>query len=86
MLLRRAPEESYDALRRRILRETESAILFGLLHPDKCQKIPTLIVGTARFHPDFAEQFWREALELDRDESVGFLRRITSAFRHFAGS
>jgi len=64
MLLRRAKDEAYAVLRRRIIRETEAALLYGLLVPDRNPRIPTAEVGTARFHPAFARAWWSRVLDL----------------------
>lgn len=59
---------SYDAIRRRMIGETELALMIGLRFPDLSRRIPTMEVGTGRFHPRFARQFWSEALGVDLDE------------------
>jgi len=63
-LFRRA-DPSYEALRRRIIRETEAFLLYGIMHPQRTTRIPTIIVGTGRFHPAFAARFWRETLGIE---------------------
>lgn len=53
------------ALRKRLIAETELALLIGLRFPDRMKRIPTMGAGPGRFHPDFAAGFWREALGVD---------------------
>ncbi len=76
----RSADTSWEILRRQIIRETEAALEYGLDHPEETVRIPTVIVGTARFHPRFAESFWHHVLNLDETRSVSFLRRLTSVF------
>jgi hypothetical protein len=58
--------DSYQALRRKMRRETEIALTYGLSFPDRVPAIPTIEVGTGSFDPVFAEQYWAERLELNR--------------------
>lgn len=51
---------------RRMIRETELALLVGLRHPKHATRIPTIEVGTGAFDSRFADRFWNEVLELDR--------------------
>jgi hypothetical protein len=62
MLFRRVKEEAYAALRKKIIRETETALLYGVLFPERVPRIPVVEVGTARFHPEFARQWWDQVL------------------------
>ena len=63
-----AKRASYQAIRRRMIGETELALMIGLRFPDRVRRIPTMEVGTGRFHPRFARQFWSETLGVDLDE------------------
>jgi hypothetical protein len=62
-------------MRRRLIRETEAALLYGLTFPNRAPRIPTVRVGCGTFQPAFAEQWWRETLDLDeaayRDLATG---------------
>ena len=53
------------ALRKRLIAETELALLIGLRFPARMKRIPMMEAGPGRFHPDFAAGFWREALGID---------------------
>ncbi len=68
MRLRRLERSLFGALRRRMIAETELALLVGLRFPDRSPRIPTMEVGTGRFHPDFAAQFWSETLGIDAND------------------
>ncbi len=57
--------ESYEEMRRRMIQETEVALLYGLRFPDRMTRIPTIEVGRGEFHPAFAAQFWSHVLEID---------------------
>ncbi len=60
--------DALDAMQKRMIAETELALLIGLRFPDRMPRIPTIEVGVGRFHPEFAAQFWSEALDIDMDE------------------
>jgi len=60
--------ESLDALRRRIIHETEVALLYGLRFPDRAPRIPRVEVGRGAFAPAFAARFWTQTLGLDGTE------------------
>ena len=60
---RRLPLDRYGALRKRMIHETEVALLFGLRFPDRVPRIPIVEVGRGEFHPDFAKQFWAGLLD-----------------------
>jgi len=68
MPLLRRRRESLDVVRRRIIRETEAALLYGLLSPDHAIRIPTVEVGKGRFDPAFAAHFWKQTLGIDDAE------------------
>ena len=55
-------------MRKRMLRETEVALLYGLLFPKRHPRIPTMEVGDGEWHPLFVAQFWQEALGLEETE------------------
>ena len=65
MRLVRPWSESLDALRRRMIRETEAALLYGLRFPDRSPRIPRVEVGMGAFDPSFADRFWAQTLGLD---------------------
>lgn len=65
---RRFRLEPYEVLRRRMIAETEVALLYGLRFPERMPRIPSMEVGVGSFHPDFAARFWSNALGLDPDE------------------
>ena len=56
---RRYKLDSYDLLRKRMLAETELAILIGLQFPERAVRIPTVEAGTDRFDPEFSARFWQ---------------------------
>ena len=56
---------SIDGWRRKLIRETESALLSGLLHPERTTRIPTVMVGTGRFDSRWAARWWNSVLELE---------------------
>jgi len=60
----RRQTESYDEMRRRLIHETEVALLYGLRFPDRSISIPTIEVGKGEFSPVFARHFWNHVLEL----------------------
>ena len=60
--------DSFEALRRRMIAETELALLYGLRFPERIPRIPTIEVGVGSFQPDFAAQYWSEALGIDFDD------------------
>jgi hypothetical protein len=60
---RRLPADQYGALRKRMIHETEVALIFGLRFPDRVPRIPTIEVGTGEFHPEFAKQYWDRLLD-----------------------
>ena len=68
MRLLRRRLEPLDAVRRRIIHETESALYYGLHFPDRAVRIPTVEVGKGRFDLVFAARFWGETLGIDHAE------------------
>jgi hypothetical protein len=67
ILWRRRGLTLLDAWRRKLIRETEAALLAGLLHPNQSPRIPTVIVGTDRFDPKWSRCWWDRVLELEPD-------------------
>ena len=57
--------EALDVVRRRAIRETEAALLFGLSHPERMLRIPRVEAGRASFSPEYAREFWAVVLESD---------------------
>ena len=74
--------EPLDAVRLRIIHETEAALYYGLSFPDRAVRIPTVEVGKGRFDPVFAANFWGETLGIDNAEPAALdpsdRRRLTS--------
>ena len=66
ILWRRRALPLLDAWRRKLIRETEAALLAGLLNPEKAQRIPTVIVGAEAFDPQWSRRWWGTVLELDQ--------------------
>ena len=79
----RPRSESLDSVRRRIIHETEVALLYGLRFPDRAPRIPRVEVGRGAFDPAFAARFWAQTLGLDGTELPALdpsdRRRSTSA-------
>ena len=70
MRLRQAKYESYDALRKNMIAETELALLYGLRFPERMRRIPRIEVGGGSFQPAMATHFWAEVLGIDKEEIV----------------
>lgn len=68
MRLLRRRLEPLDAVRRRIIRETEAALYYGLTSPDGAVRIPTVEVGKGRFDRSFAIHFWVQTLGIEETE------------------
>lgn len=68
MRLRRRKHESYEEMRRRLIVETEVALLYGLCFPERATRIPTLLSGTGSFQPSVTVRFWAQALGIDEAE------------------
>jgi hypothetical protein len=58
----------YGHWRRRMIHETEVALLYGLLFPERHPDIPSIKVGEGQFDPAFADEFWNNVLELQEDQ------------------
>lgn len=69
MFLRRRAILSLDRWRRRLIRETETALVVGLLHPERNPRIPTIMVGVGEFDSRWAQRWWNSVLELEVDHS-----------------
>lgn len=69
MFLRRRPKISLHFWRLKLVRETEAALLAGLLHPEQNPRIPTVMVGVGEFDPLWARRWWNDVLDLD--DSIG---------------
>lgn len=64
-------QDPFTVMRKRMLHETEIALLYGLRFPKRVSRIPIMEVGVGQWHPVFAAQFWQAALgleELERTE------------------
>ena len=70
MHVRQAKYESYEALRKHMIAETELALLYGLRFPERMRRIPRIKVGGGSFEPAMAAQFWAEVLGIDEGEIV----------------
>ena len=63
-----AKQDAYEVLRRRMCRETEVAILYGLRFPDRVSSIPKVEVGKGTFTREFSSCFWYETIGLPYPE------------------
>lgn len=63
ILIRKLKDQLHDRIRRRMIRDTEIALWFGFMYPDRAIRIPTLEVGCGAFHPDYAARFWSDLLD-----------------------
>lgn len=61
---RRRNTEPYEAMRRRMIRETEVTLMYGLRFPGRIPRIPTVEVGKGSFDASFAALYWAEKLGL----------------------
>jgi hypothetical protein len=61
----RNKQDSFDIVRKRMLHETEVALLYGMSFPDRVRRIPRIEVGKGEFSRQFSDAFWREAVGLD---------------------
>ena len=62
---RKRRSSAYEAMRRRMIRETELGILFGLRFPERVPHIPRVEVGKGSFPAYLAMHFWSETLGVD---------------------
>ena len=70
MRFRRFRPEPFGVIRKRMIAETELALLYGIRFPERITRIPTMEVGTGRFHPEFAARFWAQTLDIDMGELI----------------
>ena len=68
MRLCRFKVDKFGALRKRMIAETELALLVGLRFPERVPRIPTMEVGKGTFHPEFAARFWSQTLGIEMIE------------------
>lgn len=57
--------ETYEQMRRRLIRETEAALEFALDHPEFHRRIPVVESGVTEFDPALAERYWTMRLGLN---------------------
>ena len=62
MVRNRYPQDGYSELRRRMIRETEHYLESAAAHPGGKARIPSVVVGKARFSEKYASQFWTAVL------------------------
>ncbi len=62
---RRFEYDPLEALRRRLIKETEIALMYGLRFPERMTRIPTVEVGHGCFDPAFAAHWWAQTLGLE---------------------
>lgn len=60
--------DNYQELRRRMIRETEFALLAGLAAGPRIPRIPTIECGRGTFPPNLADKFWGEMLAINEVE------------------
>ncbi|MFQ5461360.1 MAG: hypothetical protein ACE5E5_01900 [Phycisphaerae bacterium] len=65
MVAPRSRERLFLLIQRRMIHETELALLHGLRFPERYPSIPKVEVGKGTFDPEFAASFWESVLELD---------------------
>lgn len=75
MLGRRIRHKAYDALRRRMIHETEAALAYALDAPQRFPRIPTVEVGTGSFDERLAQHYWETRLGLTTTARVARKRR-----------
>lgn len=54
--------DPFTVMRKRMLHETEVALLYGLRFPERHPRIPIMEVGQGEWHPVFAARFWEKTL------------------------
>jgi hypothetical protein len=62
--------DAFQVLRKRLLHETEVALHYGMSFPDRHPRIPIMEVGKGAWNPEFAVQFWQDALDLEELETT----------------
>ncbi len=65
MRVHRGSPATFATLRKRMIAETELALLIGLRFPERMPRIPTVEAGKETFPAEFAARFWAEALGID---------------------
>jgi len=56
------PMLSWEVIRARMTRETETFLEEGLRHPEQYPRIPAIPVGLGRFPRGLADLFWSQVL------------------------
>ncbi len=64
--------------RRRLIAETELALLVGWAFPERIRRIPIMEVHAGRFHPQFAIRFWEQALDMDLSTCASTGKRLAN--------
>lgn len=72
----RSVSDSYAATRRRMIRETELALLVGITS-NKHPRIPTIEVGKGSFPQSVSESFWEQLLEVSDVERERLMALFT---------
>ncbi|MFP4055032.1 MAG: hypothetical protein ACLFV7_14325 [Phycisphaerae bacterium] len=67
---------SWEEYRRRMLRETEAFIEWGLAHPDAIVEIPAKPIGQGGFPAEVGRWFWNVVLTDKVDATVSRFRRL----------
>jgi hypothetical protein len=67
---------SWEEHRRRMLRETEAFIEWGLAHPDEVIDIPAKPVGQGGFPPEVGKWFWNVILCEKVDSTISRFRSL----------
>lgn len=62
MARRNPQDESWQVIRRRMIRETETFLDEGLRHPERAAAIPVVRVGSGVFGRGLSEYFWARVL------------------------
>lgn len=74
--MKHIPGESWADYRRRMLRETERFIEWGLRHPDKIVRIPIKPVSRGSFPRQVGEWFWNAVLSVEPARSAEKFRNL----------
>ena len=67
---------SWEEYRRRMLRETEAFIEWGLAHPEEIVEIPAKPIGQGGFPAEVGKWFWNVVLTDKVDDTVSRFRRL----------
>ncbi len=57
--------DPFARLRKKLIRETEVALLYASHFPLRTPQFPTIEVNRGTFRASFAKQFWSATLDLD---------------------